>query len=378
MWSLSRGSSAREDGDDRLNAVFTTYRLTRTARSFRAAAPLLVVLAWLCPAGCAERDETEADPLKPVTQEHEAGAYRLRVDCDRSVAPVAEAITLQLSVEHPADTRVIWPSVEGDWGGLAMTPTPSTDETIQGDAVARARKRYTLRALQSGEKTLGELTVRFRSVEESDDESDDLTSLTTRPIDFEIVSSLSGNEEPNTVLQADGTPVELPTDERFPWMLVGGGVLGAALLMAAGFWFLRWLRDREPPEVMIPAHRWALDELDRLASAALVERGEFHEFYFRLSGIVRGYIERRFGILAPEMTTEEFTEHLRTDVVLGEPHRRAMGPFLEACDLVKFARHVPGGEEADRALGSARDFVIDSADYGGDGPASHTPAEKAA
>ncbi len=362
-----------------MSAVLTTHRLTRAARCFRAAVLLLVVLAGLYPLGCAEEDETETDSLKPVVQEHEAGAYRLWVDCDRSVAGVAEGITLQLTVEHPADTRVIWPPAEGDWGGFVMTPTPSVDETEKGDVGARASKRYTLRALQSGEKTLGELTVRFRGVEESDDdESDDLASLTTAPIDFEIVSSLSGNEEPNTVFQADGTPVELPTDERFPWKLVAGGVLGAAVLMAAGFWFLRWLRDREPPRVVIPAHRWALDELDRLASATLIERGEFHEFYFRLSGIVRGYIERRFGVLAPEMTTEEFTEYLRTDLVLAEPYRRAMGPFLEACDLVKFARHVPGREEADGALASARDFVIDSAETGGDGPASRAPAEKAA
>jgi hypothetical protein len=42
----------------------------------------------------------------------------------------------------------------------------------------------------------------------------------------------------------------------------------------------------------------------------------------------------------------------------------SLGPFLESCDLVKFARYVPGQAEVEAAFSHAREFVIDTADYG--------------
>ena len=46
--------------------------------------------------------------------------------------------------------------------------------------------------------------------------------------------------------------------------------------------------------------------LPALVTEDLIARGLIQEFHYRTSGIVRGYIERRFGVSAPEMTTEEF------------------------------------------------------------------------
>lgn len=297
-------------------------------------------------------------------QQHESDEYRLTLTCDRDAARVADPVRLELTVEHPTTARVLWPALEGDWGGFAVASEPSETEHDEQAATSRASKRYALRALQSGPRTLPELTVRFRGVGNHDEEADDLAEITTEPIDFEISSALSGSEEPQTILRADGSPVELRDERRFPWGWLIAGIVGLVVLAVGCYRLLRWLRDREPPEIIIPAHRWALDRLDRLAEARLIERGETHEYYFRLSDIVRGYVERRFSILAPEMTTDEFTEVLRNDRVLEEPHRRLLGPFLEACDLVKFARHVPGREEADGAFESARSFVIESADDG--------------
>ena len=112
---------------------------------------------------------------------------------------------------------------------------------------------------------------------------------------------------------------------------------------------------------IVPPHAWAEAELDRLAAEGLIEQARFHEFYFRLTDIVRQYIERRFSIMAPEQTTEEVLRQARASAVLGDEHKDLLGGFLRAADKVKFARHRPTVEEAESAFAAARRFVRETA-----------------
>ena len=59
-------------------------------------------------------------------------------------------------------------------------------------------------------------------------------------------------------------------------------------------------------EEKIPAHEQAYRELERLLARELIEKGQVKEFYAGVSGVLRRYIENRFGLKAPERTTEEF------------------------------------------------------------------------
>jgi len=107
----------------------------------------------------------------------------------------------------------------------------------------------------------------------------------------------------------------------------------------------------------IPAHVWARLQLDALQEEDLVGRGLAQEFFYRISGIVRGYIERRFAVSAPEMTTEEFLTAAGTDRRFDREQTGSLNGFLTACDLVKYARHDPSSTEANEAVRAAEDFV---------------------
>ena len=80
----------------------------------------------------------------------------------------------------------------------------------------------------------------------------------------------------------------------------------------------------------------------------------------RLSGIVRTYIEARFGLKAPDMTTEEFLQVTSNAQALSSSHRRLLQEFLERSDLVKFARYEPSRHEADEAFEAAHRFIQDT------------------
>ena len=86
------------------------------------------------------------------------------------------------------------------------------------------------------------------------------------------------------------------------YILIGLGILG---LFMAGI--VLWNKRRMPPtgddRIVLSPEEVAFAALKELAGAKLEHP---RVFYFRLSAILRGYIEARQGINALEMTSEEF------------------------------------------------------------------------
>jgi hypothetical protein len=111
-----------------------------------------------------------------------------------------------------------------------------------------------------------------------------------------------------------------------------------------------------------PASETARRALQALEARGLVQAGEIKEYYAELSGIVRRYLEARFGVHAPEMTTEEFLLATARGGALDTRHRALLSGFLRESDLVKFARHRPTMDDARRALEAARRFVDETGD----------------
>ena len=154
----------------------------------------------------------------------------------------------------------------------------------------------------------------------------------------------------------------VPADLR-PYYIAAG----ALLLLALIAWLvLRWRRRpvrgqaAAPPP---PPHEIAAKALAELARRRLPQEGAFLEHYTALATIVRTYIEQRFHLRAPEMTTEEFLLASARDARLVGAHRALLGQFLRECDMVKFARHVPAIVDGERALAAAARFVAETAQH---------------
>lgn len=150
-------------------------------------------------------------------------------------------------------------------------------------------------------------------------------------------------------------PVDLP--RPWPRFWPAYVALGAIAVLALAAFLLARRRRRESAEVMIPAHEWARRMFAGLIADDLLAQDRAQEFFYRISGIVRGYIERRFGLTAAEMTTEEFLSAATSDARFPRHHTTALDPFLRACDLVKYAKHQPRLSDADESLRAAQGFV---------------------
>ncbi len=158
-------------------------------------------------------------------------------------------------------------------------------------------------------------------------------------------------------------PVGVPRSRGPIWLVLAGLALAALVV----YLLARWTRSGVGTAAVVrrPAHEVALESLTRLRRAALLESGRQPEFYVRLSGIVREYVEGRFQVRAPEMTTEEFLQAAQSKRELPAEYRSGLSEFLREADLVKFARHLPTVEQGEKAFEAAREFVIANRRGGG-------------
>ena len=165
-----------------------------------------------------------------------------------------------------------------------------------------------------------------------------------------------------TALAGAGAAIEAP-GAPFPTPFGGWWwVTAAAAAAAAGglvWWLLRRVKTRRGAAhaVAVPPHVKAMRALERLRQAPRTTPAQIESFYVDVSQVLRVYLEERFGLRAPERTTEEFLRELEGGDQLARNHRRELERFLTQCDLVKFAAFVPGPAEHDTTWQLAAAFV---------------------
>ncbi len=138
--------------------------------------------------------------------------------------------------------------------------------------------------------------------------------------------------------------------------LIWYGALGFIIVvLAAAILMYRKKRRKTILEVeaSISPEEAALNMLDDLH--ALMD-SDGKEFYFRLSLILREYIRHRFGVGAPEMTTEELLPRI-AELELDSRLFQGAREFVRAGDPVKFAEQPAETETMQRHLEFVRSFV---------------------
>lgn len=148
-------------------------------------------------------------------------------------------------------------------------------------------------------------------------------------------------------------PVGLDAPWLIPVLLTLAGVVILAVLI---WWWWRRRRKQKKVETIVPElpPEWVANKA--LEAIGDVRGQDGKAFYFRLSAILRQYILGRFGVGAPEMTTEEFVpciDRLPVD-------RELAGPLKQLCrsmDPVKFGGVTTLEKQMETDLFFVRGFV---------------------
>jgi hypothetical protein len=136
-----------------------------------------------------------------------------------------------------------------------------------------------------------------------------------------------------------------------PW---AAAVFAGLLLAGCALFLFRRIRRHHADRARIPAHELAMREIMELGADRLIEKGMYKEFYYRLSGIVRKYMEGIRGIPASEMTTDELSS------ALTNARDREVIPLLRGMDLVKFANVMPSENAVSKVVDDVKQYILDT------------------
>jgi hypothetical protein len=136
-------------------------------------------------------------------------------------------------------------------------------------------------------------------------------------------------------------------------------ISGIAILLSGGILVYRAMAAKRRIAQQRNAYDEAVAKLRELEATPPAADAADH-WFVELSGVVREYLEGRYQIRAPELTTEEFLVTVSQSGVLTEAHRELLAKFLERCDEVKFAGVRPDSTESLVTLKSARGFIEDT------------------
>ncbi len=149
-------------------------------------------------------------------------------------------------------------------------------------------------------------------------------------------------------------PMTLPGEYTWLWLLL------SFIVFAMVFFFLKSFYKRRiavPVIPEIPSWEKALNVLRGLSTSLPQDDASVKYFYSILSDTIRIYIEKRFGICAPEMTTEEFIQAAGISFSLTQAQQILLKEILAQSDMVKFAKLRPLNESMQESLCLSIRFV---------------------
>ena len=150
-------------------------------------------------------------------------------------------------------------------------------------------------------------------------------------------------------------PKALPA---WPWIAAAVIVVAILAMMYAAH-AIRRRRRRGARGRDLTLSEQALERLEK--ARPLMRPATAREFGIAASEVIRTYIEKRFGIVATQRTTEEFLQTLLagSNEALAR-HRSLLAGFLQQCDFVKFAGASLATQDLEGLFASARGFVLET------------------
>jgi len=297
-------------------------------------------------------EEARAEDAKAVESEVERGPVRLRVRVEPARPRLSDEPTLTVTVDYEKGVTIQKPPFGESLGDFVIRDFREPLPRVEGDREI-LEQVYTLEPTRSGELAVWPIPLTFTDTRADGDGKEH--TIQTEGLTVEVESVIDSEAPSLGELRPAAGPMELPEVETSGlWWLFG--VLLAAIAGAVLLWRRRKRRRKIDEAQQLSPRELAYLELERLLEQELAER-DVKRFYVELTGLVRRYIERTTGILAPEQTTEEFLAEISREETFAPDERGRLGRFLESADLVKFAAYEPRKEDLQESFERAKAFV---------------------
>jgi hypothetical protein len=252
---------------------------------------------------------------------------------------IGDPLWLTLTVSAGPGETVRFPEVADNLGKFELLTSTPVERLDSDDGSAVQRRRFKVTTYETGRQSI----PRLEFVAMGRDGSMD--TLYTPELAVEVISLLSDT----TGTEIKPLKALVPAPKLWHRLVFWAAVIVFLVVVPLIFAWRRYLARRaarllEAARPVVPprsAHLVAFDELDRIRSLGLIEKGEIRLFHELVSAAIRNYTAARFRIDALEMTTWELLMALEHKLPGDNRLYDSFRNFLEACDLVKFAKYKP-------------------------------------
>lgn len=302
-------------------------------------------------AGCQRSTVPESETVQDLIETEKAHAVTVRLKLTPGVIDPRKDALLHMQISHPSNLQVTYPEISTKLEGFYIAATLSSpDNQTDGE---RREQETTIRLTPIPGQSYRIAPILFTIDTGDDTESKYLLTPAMRP---DVLREDYG-ETPALSSQPDPLYIAPTGQEIALWLFLALAFLAT---VAALFVIGRKLKERIRIMRLSPSER-AKYELTRLLEQDLPGKGQYKEFYFAITSIIRTYIERQHGIRAPELTTSEFLDAATNKPEFDRTVVEKLKKFLESADLVKFAAWMPTPKAVEETIHTAQEYLTEDA-----------------
>ncbi|MFP4369527.1 MAG: hypothetical protein ACLFR2_08100 [Candidatus Kapaibacterium sp.] len=276
----------------------------------------------------------------------------IKLNADTNNVRIGEWIGLDLRVKADTSINLKWPDINETVGSLELIEDSGID-TAEAAGYYEMSRKLTVTSFDSGSYSVPPFSFVY---ERQGFDRPFAVSTDSLMLNFRTVTVDTSKPIRDIKPVMD---VQMSIWRYWPYML-GGLLLIAA---AAAVYLILKNRKRNKAEIkqesydpQIPPHIFALRELKNLENEKLWQKDRIKQYHIRLTEIIRIYIERRFNIPAPELTSEELLDFAQR-MDMSDEAKSNLRQILHTADLAKFAKFKPMPDENTLSMSNAVNFV---------------------
>ncbi|MDQ7817175.1 MAG: hypothetical protein RDU14_09170 [Melioribacteraceae bacterium] len=280
-------------------------------------------------------------------QEMSVSAYT-----DTSSYMVGDYINYTLEIKHDKYFAVYVPSIKDSIKVLDFIRAFPVDKKSVGKNVIEYHK-FIFSKYDSGKVEIPPIQIEYTK-----HQSGNKHFISTNPLSL-VVRTLAVNTQED--IKDVKEPVKLPLN----WLLFIAMVILIVGLLIGSYYIYKFYKKKkegiilQEPEIKIPPHEIALQQLHLLEEKKLWQQGLIKEYHSEITGIVRQYFEVRFNIRALEMTSAEILGVL-SYIEEGKAIVETANSFFSNADLVKFAKFQPIPSVNEEMMSQAYQIIKDT------------------
>lgn len=276
---------------------------------------------------------------------------------DRNIATIAEKINYNLEIKHRKDISFELNIPKKQIGIFTIEKSTLSEAKEQADSIIQTLNLM-ISTLETGIHLLPEIKINYYQT----DKNQKIKTINIPSMQIHVKSLLTEDKITDlSKLKDIKNPVLLKLDKKKVTKTIIIIFTAFLIIVICSILIYIYIKRKNKPVVIIKTpYEIAITELSLLQEEHLIEHKQVKEYYFKLSIIIRKYLEGRFHLHAPTQTTEEFFRTVSQNKVLKTEYKKSLKTFLDSCDFVKFAKHIPEKEEIEKTYTSAKNFVESS------------------